>query len=210
VLPDAHTRRLAAPPAEVVSPEEGLRQHFMASGNFGTFVMTLTIFSTAFSGYTVVGVPNESSTVGFVALRWLAITITVNVGVLILFPRLREIGTARGYDSPTDFIADRFNCNSLRLTSAIVFVAPLYIYTTVQFKSIIDIIDGLSLGRVDKHAVAVVICIIIVACEWIGGQRSVSLSDAAQASIMLVAFMTMPFVIVYVEPRPCVHPAPSP
>ena len=39
-------------PAEGAAPAEddSLRQHFMATGNFGTAVMALTIFSTAFSG----------------------------------------------------------------------------------------------------------------------------------------------------------------
>jgi hypothetical protein len=41
-----------------------LREHFMASGSFGTVVMVLSIFSTAFSGYTVVGVPEEASRMG--------------------------------------------------------------------------------------------------------------------------------------------------
>jgi Na+/proline symporter len=119
--------------------------------------------------------------------------------VVLLYPRIRQIGNKRSYDSPTDIIGDRFDCNSLRLVSAFTFVIPLFIYTTVQFKSIMEIIQTLSLGRIDRNAVAVLVCAVIIVCEWVGGQRSVTLSDSMQASIMLLAFMIMPFVVASIH-----------
>eukprot|EP00040_Diaphanoeca_grandis_P023230 m.126034 g.126034 ORF g.126034 m.126034 type:complete len:729 (+) comp29173_c0_seq1:263-2449(+) len=174
-----------------------LKDHFMASGSFGSFVMGLTIFSTAFSGYTVAGVPQEASELGFISFRWLQIGIMINLFCLCYYPRLRRVGVARKYNAPTDLLVDRFHSNSLRLMSSLVLTIPLFIYVTVQFKAMGDIIEGLSLGRVDKHLMVWVLCVVIVFCEIVGGQRSVTLSDAVQAVIMLMAFFIMPFIVAY-------------
>lgn len=89
---------------------EQLKDRFMPNANFGMWIMGLTIFSTTFSGYSVIGVPGEAELTGFVALRWLAIGISFTLTMLIYYPRFRRIGIARGYASPSDIFADRFNC----------------------------------------------------------------------------------------------------
>jgi hypothetical protein len=50
--------------------EASLRQHFMASGNFGRTVLTLTLLSTIFSGYIVVRISAlEDTVVGHTVLH---------------------------------------------------------------------------------------------------------------------------------------------
>ena len=196
----APSRRVAGGDAASASATAGprtLREHFMATGHFGTAVLTLTLFSTAFSGYTVVGVPQEASEMGWVALRWAAIGVPINLSALVFFPRLRRIGVARGYCSPTDIISDRFNATPLRFVSALTLLITLFVFTAGQVKAIINILDALSLGRLDKTATTVMIMAVVVVCEWIGGQRSVAISDAIQAGIMLCAFVVMPFVVLH-------------
>eukprot|EP00041_Stephanoeca_diplocostata_P031033 m.956304 g.956304 ORF g.956304 m.956304 type:complete len:665 (+) comp23872_c0_seq45:311-2305(+) len=173
-----------------------LRDHFMASGNFGAPVMILALFSTVFSGYTVVGVPQEAATAGYSVLRWLNISPFVNVCALIFFPRLRQIGKKRHYSSPTDVFSDRFNCNSLRLLTSLVVVTPLFIYTAVQFRAMGDILDGVTLGRIDTRTTLWIICLLIIVCEIIGGQRSVTMSDTIQAGIMLLSFVLIPCILL--------------
>lgn len=101
------------------------------------------------------------------------------------------------YHSPTDVVGDRFNSNSLRLLTTVSLVIPLFIYATVQFVALADIIEGLSLGRIQRHTAAYLLCGVIVVCEMMGGQRSVTITDTIQAAIMLSAFLVMPFVLVY-------------
>ena len=52
-------------------------------------------------------------------------------------------------------------------------------------------------GQLHAKALTWGICFIILFCEVVGGQRSVSLSDAIQAAIMLTTFLLLPFVLVY-------------
>jgi hypothetical protein len=43
--------------------------------------------------------------------------------------------------------------------------------------------------------------VVTVLCDWIGGQRGITLSDSIQAGFMLLSFFTMPFVVAH-EFRP--------
>lgn len=39
--------------------------------------------------------------------------------------------------------------------------------------------------------------VVTVVCDWIGGQRGVTLSDSLQAAFTLISSFTMPLVLVY-------------
>ena len=95
------------------------------------------------------------------------------------------------------FFARQFYISRLRLITAVSLTLPLFIYTAAQFISMEAILDSLTLGRVNAKAFTVFLGIIIVACEWLGGQRSVTLSDAIQAVIMITSFIIMPFFVHY-------------
>jgi hypothetical protein len=79
--------------------------------------------------------------VRYPAMRWLTIGVFVNIGALAVFPRLRQVGIVRKYNSPTDLVGDRFHCNSLRLVTSLALVVPLFIYATVQFVALADIVE---------------------------------------------------------------------
>eukprot|EP01083_Nonionella_stella_P140581 431331_1 len=86
--------------ATTESKSNMVKTHFLASKSFGVVVLLLTTFASVFSGYTVVGVPNEAGFNGFTAIRWIGGTGFVSVGFLIIFPRLRRISMVKEYTSP--------------------------------------------------------------------------------------------------------------
>ena len=62
-----------------------LQAHYLGGREFGPLLTAGTIFASFFSGYTVVGIPNEAYKNGWIALRW----IPSSAGILAGF-----IGTA--------------------------------------------------------------------------------------------------------------------
>jgi Na+(H+)/acetate symporter ActP len=52
--------------------------------------------------------------------------------------------------------------------------------------------DSLTLGRINSKGVVAVFLIIIIVCEWVGGQRSVTLSDAIQVCLPVCLFACLP------------------
>lgn len=51
---------------------DALTTHYLAGRSFGPVVMSGTLFASLFSGYTVVGVPNEAFYTGWFSLRRMA------------------------------------------------------------------------------------------------------------------------------------------
>lgn len=174
-----------------------MEEHFMATGSYGTVVMALTAFSTIFSGYIVVGVPDEMAYLGFVSFRWLFLSTFAISSWLLIQAQLRNVGYPRHYASPSDIVSDRFNSKALTAAAGTIWTVQLFITITAQVYALHSIIEGLSIGQLHARALTWGICFIILFCEVVGGQRSVSLSDAIQAAIMLVSFIVLPFVLVY-------------
>ena len=61
---------------------EVVSDHFLAGRNTPAVLLVLTTFSTVFSGYTMIGVPDEAYEYGFFALRWAGTTISIAISFL--------------------------------------------------------------------------------------------------------------------------------
>jgi hypothetical protein len=57
----------------------------------------------------------------------------------------------------------------------------LYQPTGVCVQALYEVIDVIALGRIDPYDTTAFIMVIIVVCDWIGGQRGITLSDSIQA-----------------------------
>ena len=111
--------------------------HFLASKNFGSIILLLTTFASVFSGYTVVGVPNEAGNNGFTTIRWIAGITCIATSLVLIFPRIRRLSIVRDYESPGDFICDRFRMKSVKVLTVISLCVPQLFY----FAGILNILD---------------------------------------------------------------------
>jgi len=174
-----------------------LRDHFLAIGGLGDVVLMLTMFSTVYSGYTVVGVPEEMYRAGFFSYRWL-FTVPPMVVVISFFgDRLNFLFKKRGYVSPTDFIGDRYNSHMLKVAISCTLTMPTIIYVLAQFDSMSHTVEGMSGGDLDGFAGAVILCGVMLVYELFGGLRAISWTDALQGGVMTFGFFM--FYIVQEE-----------
>lgn len=60
---------------------DALSAHYLGGRSFGPFIMAGTMFASLFSGYTVVGVPNEAFFTGWFSLRWMASGVSLLFGL---------------------------------------------------------------------------------------------------------------------------------
>jgi Na+/proline symporter len=171
---------------------DSLTQHYLGGRDFGSFVTVMTFFASLFSGYTVVGVPNEANRLGFVALWWIGICEAIVFGSLLFVPRLRRLSLARNYQSPCDFISDRFNSNLLRYTMFAIMLVPSWMYLAGQVNSLASVFNVMLFGLDKMNFWGILaISLIILGYEWLGGLESVALTDAVQGVIMLIGFFTL-------------------
>ncbi|KAK3252860.1 hypothetical protein CYMTET_37865 [Cymbomonas tetramitiformis] len=183
--------------AQVARGNSFVKTHFAAGKDFKAGVLFLTTFSTVFSGYTVVSVPDEASGSGFTSVRWIGAIILVCASILVVYPRLRPVSTDRGYFSPAQFITDRFHSRMLSVLCAVTLVIPQVIYIVVQVFSLRTTVDAVTEGEIDGRYAAIIFSVLILFYEMIGGLRSVALTDSIQSVVMLIAFVVTPFLILH-------------
>lgn len=171
-----------------------IRTHFFGDTGKTTvavsyFVIGVSLYSNGFSGYTIVGLPNEATQLGLMAVRWLPFGLSIFMAYNILVPRQRMIFQHRDYVSPTDFAADRFNSNTMRAMLSIVNLFAGICYVTAQFKALGDVISTVTHDDWDRQTLRWLLMVFMFACEVLGSMSAVLMSDFVQSVIMIVAII---------------------
>ena len=110
-----------------------LSSHYLGGRLLGPILTTGTIFASFYSGYTVVGIPNEAyQQNGFMALRWVAAGFGIITGYFGTGLRLRKAALVRNHKTPVDFITDRFQSQVLRYTVLFLQIIPALIYINTK------------------------------------------------------------------------------
>lgn len=180
---------------KALDEQADLKSHF--GGDFSPVLLSLTTFSSVFSGYTVMGVPQDAATNGFYSLRWLPGILSIVAGMILFYPRIRRLSEVREYRSPMDFITDRFRSPVLTVLGSCCACFPQLIYLTVQVESFTSLLRGVTYELMPAWLCAFIFAFIILGMEKLGGMNSVVLSDAVQAVLMIAGFLLFFCVITY-------------
>eukprot|EP00578_Thalassiosira_sp_NH16_P011569 CAMPEP_0181121150 /NCGR_PEP_ID=MMETSP1071-20121207/24574_1 /TAXON_ID=35127 /ORGANISM="Thalassiosira sp., Strain NH16" /LENGTH=730 /DNA_ID=CAMNT_0023205929 /DNA_START=48 /DNA_END=2240 /DNA_ORIENTATION=- len=173
-----------------------LTGHYLGGRSFGPIVVAGTIFASQFSGYTVVGVPNESFRTGFYGFRWTATFPGIIFGFMGTGVRLRKASLVRNHSTPIDFITDRFRSQLLRYTVVVIQVLASIVYLAAQVNALQSTFNDMFGFDPDDVWPVIVIMVIILTFEWMGGLAVVALSDSIQGIIMVISFICLPIVIL--------------
>lgn len=197
-----------------------LDSHYLGGRSFGPLLTAGTLFASMFSGYTVIGVPNDAFYAGFFAIIWLPSFTSVCIGFFGTGIRLRRTAQLRNHQSPVDFVTDRYQSQVLRYVIFLLQLMPTVIYLSVQVYSIKTTFNSIFNLDPDATYPVLVIMGLILLFEWVGGLSSVALTDSIQGFIMVAAFIIIPCVIYRnfggwtdfdpeTFPRPYFYPTPS-
>jgi SSS family solute:Na+ symporter/sodium/pantothenate symporter len=179
--------------------EVDVDEHFTGGGNLGPIVLCCTLFATFFSGYTVVGIPNEAYVKGFLASRWPAMVLVVVAGSITVSSRLREVAVERKYNSPVSLIQDRYQSKALHRTISLIMAIPMVFYLTAQFAALGNTIVSLSQGAVPAVVGQVILAVVMLLYETFGGLKGVAITDVLNGCLLLTGTIATCFVfgIVY-------------
>lgn len=170
--------------------------HYLGGRDFGPILTAGTVFASCFSGYTVVGVPNESFTRGFYGFRWVPSFCYIIFGFMATGVRLRKVSLVRNHHTPVDFITDLWRSQLLRYTIFSIQILAAFIYLAAQVNALQSTFNGMFGFDPSDVWPVIVIMLIILAFEWAGGLVVVAMSDSIQGFVMLITFFTLPFVIM--------------
>lgn len=178
---------------------DSLDEFYLAGRNLGGFVLFLTLYATQYSGNSLLGYPGEAYRLGFAWLMSVGFMMAIVVVYLIFAPRLYRISRRFHYVTPGDYIKHRFGSPSLTLLSNFLFVAVIINYLLAQLMAMGHVVAGLSANLMPYWMGVVILTLVIIIYETLGGMRAVAWTDCIQGVMLLVGLVGL---LVAVAPGP--------
>ena len=180
--------------------ENSLRDFYLAGNGIGFVVLLLTLYSTQYSGNTLLGFTGKTYRVGFAWTVSIHFMTSIVVFYLLLAPKLFRQAKLHGFITPTDFIEHRFQSPLLSCITSLLMIVAIANFLLAQLMAMGNAVEGLT--TVDpKFAFAagvIVLALIIVVYETLGGFRAVAWTDVIQGSVLLVGFFVL-LILVFRE-----------
>ena len=159
-----------------------LTDFYLAGRSLGVVALFLSLYATQYSGNTLFGYTGTAYRIGFGWTVSLLFMFSVIVGYLLFAPRLIILARSYNFITPGDYIAYRFRSPSLTLVTTLLMIYVLANYTLAQLKAMGAAVQGITQGSVPAAYGIVMLAIIMVIYETLGGMRSVAWTDVIPVS----------------------------
>jgi len=173
--------------------EHSLQDFYLAGRGIGLITLLLTLYSTQYSGNTLLGFSGKTYRIG---LSWgMCIHFMTAIVVVYLFfaPQLHRLAKRHDFITPVDFLTYRFQDQRLSLIASVVMVVAIANFLLAQLMAMGNALQGLtSADPATAYTVGVVVlALIIVVYETLGGFRAVAWTDVIQGSVLLLGFVLL-------------------
>ena len=136
------------------------------------------------------GFPGQTYRVGLLWIISVPFMILIVTFYLSFAPRLYVLSKKYGYITPTDYFADRFDSDLLRLLVSTLYVFTLIPYLILQLTAMGHAFVGITSGRFPFEFGVIFISAVMLAFILLGGFRAVLYNDLWQG-ILLTGLMLM-------------------
>jgi len=175
-----------------------LEDFYLLSRGAGVIVLFLATASTYHSAFAFLTSVAVFSTTGVTfwigAFAW---TLLAGIVAYVIGKRIYILGKSRGYISPSDLLADRFNSELLRVITAIVWAIFIIGYITVQAIGLGIILSVGSGGRISYEVGALILVLATALYVAIGGLRAAYWTDVLQGIWMYLGVWLAGLLIMY-------------
>ncbi|GAB5520132.1 MAG: sodium:solute symporter [Rhodothermales bacterium] len=178
--------------------EQTLADFYLAGRGIGVFVLFLTLYATQYSGNTLIGFAGRTYRQGYQALSLLMLMMIVIGAFAIFAPKLYRLSQQRRYLTISDYVHDRFGSTALTVSVSLACIVALGNYILTNLKAIGFIVEASTGGRIGFAEGVIVLAIIMVIYETLGGLRSVAWTDVIQGILLLIGCACI-FVAIQVE-----------
>ena len=154
--------------------------------NFGFLVMYFVTGATVFSAFAFLGGPGWAYSRGAAAFYILAYGVLGMAPWYVIGPKAARIGRRFGQVTQAQFLTGRFNSRGLSLLIALISIAALIPYITVQMRGAGIVIEAVTDGRVPLWAGAAVAYGIVLVYVLVSGVSAVGWTNTMQGVFMIV------------------------
>ncbi len=162
---------------------------FLASRTIGPFLLLMSIFGTHMTAFSLLGASGEAyhRGIGVFALMASSSALVVPLAILLLAPKIWELGQRHGYLTQVEFFRDRWRSSRLGLLLFGVMVALLVPYLLIGIKG-----GGITLSVITGNGVpewvgSALMTLVVFGYVTVGGLRGTAWVNAFQTLV----FMTL-------------------
>lgn len=166
--------------------DDSLADFYLAGRRLGPFVLFATLYATQYSGNSLLGYPGETYRLGFTWVMSVGFMMGIIVAYLLLAPRLYRVAKRFQYVTPGDWVDHRFGSPALTWAANLIWIVAIGNYLLAQLMAMGHVVAGLSNNVVPYWVGVVLLTLVIIVYETIGGMRAVAWTDAAQGALLLV------------------------
>ena len=170
--------------------ESSLRDFYLAGRGIGFVVLLLTLYATQYSGNTLFGFTGKTYRIGFGWAVSVHFMTAIVVAYLLIAPQLFRLSRLHGFITPADFLSHRFGSPLLSSIATVVMVVAIANYLLAQLMAMGRALEGLTtLNPGAAYSMGVILlALIIVVYETLGGLRAVVWTDVIQGFVLIVGF----------------------
>ncbi|MEL7538864.1 MAG: sodium:solute symporter family protein [Pseudomonadota bacterium] len=154
--------------------------------NFGFLVMYFVTGATVFSAFAFLGGPGWAYSRGAAAFYILSYGVLGMAPWYVIGPKAARIGRQLGQVTQAQFLTGRFQSRGLSLLIALISIAALIPYITLQMRGAGIVIEAVTDGRVPLWAGAAVAYGIVLIYVLVSGVSAVGWTNTLQGVFMIV------------------------
>ena len=177
-------------------PRTGLGDFYLAGRNLGGFVLLLTLYATQYSGNSLLGYPGEAVRLGYAWVMSVGFMMAIIVAYLLFAPRLQMLAHRHDFVTPGDWISYRFNSPKLTLIANVLLILALSNYLLAQLMAMGHVTEGLTDGAIPYWVGVVLLTLVVIVYESVGGMRAVAWTDCVQGIMLLVGLVGLLLAVV--------------
>ena len=179
--------------------EHTLADFYLGGKRIGLFVLVLTLYATQYSGNSMFGYTGKAYRIGYSWILCVHFMTAIVVFYLLLAPRLHALSKKLGFITPADYLDHRFNFPCLSLVATLAMIYAIGNYLLAQMMAMGRALEGLMPQSSQNAYVygVILLALIIVIYETLGGFRAVAWTDMIQGSILLVGLLVLLALICY-------------
>lgn len=175
-----------------------MRDFYLAGDGIGFVVLLLTLYATQYSGNTLFGFPGKTYRIGFSWLIAVHFMTAIVCAYVFFAPQLHRLSQKYHFVTPTDYLDHRYGYAPLNALATVIMVVAISNFLLAQLMAMGRAMEGLTDIDNDQAYVfgVIVLVMIIVVYETLGGFRAVAWTDVVQGSVLMVGFFVLIWLVL--------------
>ncbi|MBT5927112.1 MAG: sodium:solute symporter family protein, partial [Verrucomicrobia bacterium] len=177
--------------------DNSLRDFYLGGKGVGMIVLLLTLYATQYSGNTMFGFSGKAYRIGFSWITSVHFMTAIIVGYLLFAPRLHRLSQKHQFITPNDFLNHRYGHRGINILAPILMILALGNYLLAQLMAMGRALQGLTTMPPQTAYIAgvVLLAVIMLVYETMGGFRAVAWTDVLQGLILMIGFSVLIYLV---------------